>query len=38
VLKACGELPPTAWQEGPVYLHSLVLFDCAGREQALAAE
>ncbi len=38
VLKACGELPPTAWQEGPVYLRSLVLFDCAGRERALAAE
>jgi 4-amino-4-deoxy-L-arabinose transferase-like glycosyltransferase len=36
---ACRELPPEAWQ-GPLpkFLHSLVLFDCAGRERELAAE
>jgi 4-amino-4-deoxy-L-arabinose transferase-like glycosyltransferase len=38
VLKVCDELAPSVWQEGPVYLRSLVLFDCAGRERGLAAE
>jgi 4-amino-4-deoxy-L-arabinose transferase-like glycosyltransferase len=38
VLRACRELPPSLWQHGPLYLHSLVLFDCAGRERELAAE
>jgi len=38
VLRACEELPPEGWQEGPVYLHSLVLFDCAGRARQLTAE
>ncbi len=37
-IRACRELPPAAWQDGAIYLHSLVLFDCAGRERALAAE
>jgi 4-amino-4-deoxy-L-arabinose transferase-like glycosyltransferase len=38
-IRACRELPAEAWQRGaPIYLHSLVLFDCAGRERELAAE
>ena len=36
-IRACRELPPAAWQGAPIYLHSLVLFDCAGRERQLAA-
>jgi 4-amino-4-deoxy-L-arabinose transferase-like glycosyltransferase len=36
-LHACRELPPATWQGAPIYLHSLVLFDCAGRERELAA-
>jgi 4-amino-4-deoxy-L-arabinose transferase-like glycosyltransferase len=38
VIRACRGLPPEAWQGTPLYLHGLVLFDCAGRERALAAE
>jgi 4-amino-4-deoxy-L-arabinose transferase-like glycosyltransferase len=37
-IKACRELAPAQWQGAPIYLHSLVLFDCAGRERELAAE
>jgi 4-amino-4-deoxy-L-arabinose transferase-like glycosyltransferase len=36
-LRACRQLPPALWQGGPIFLHSLVLFDCAGRERELAA-
>jgi 4-amino-4-deoxy-L-arabinose transferase-like glycosyltransferase len=38
-ISACRELAPEVWQ-GPVpmFLHSLVLFDCAGHERELAAE
>jgi 4-amino-4-deoxy-L-arabinose transferase-like glycosyltransferase len=38
-ISACRELPADTWQ-GPVplFLHSYVLFDCAGRERELAAE
>jgi 4-amino-4-deoxy-L-arabinose transferase-like glycosyltransferase len=36
-LRACRELAPATWQSAPTYLHSLVLFDCAGRERELAA-
>jgi hypothetical protein len=36
-LRACRELAPATWQGAPTYLHSLVLFDCAGRERELAA-
>jgi 4-amino-4-deoxy-L-arabinose transferase-like glycosyltransferase len=37
-IRACRELPPAVWQGSPLFLHSLVLFDCAGRERQLAAE
>ena len=37
VLRACRELPPTAWGGPPPYFDSLELFDCAGRERELAA-
>jgi 4-amino-4-deoxy-L-arabinose transferase-like glycosyltransferase len=37
-IRACRELPPAVWQGAPIFLHSLVLFDCAGRERQLAAE
>jgi 4-amino-4-deoxy-L-arabinose transferase-like glycosyltransferase len=37
-LRACRELPPETWQRTPTFLHSLVLFDCAGRERGLADE
>jgi 4-amino-4-deoxy-L-arabinose transferase-like glycosyltransferase len=37
-IRACREVPAAAWQGAPIYLHSLVLFDCAGRERQLAAE
>jgi 4-amino-4-deoxy-L-arabinose transferase-like glycosyltransferase len=38
-ISACRELPPEAWQGPiPLFLHSYVLFDCAGRERELAAE
>jgi len=36
-IRACRELPPAAWQGAAIFLHSLVLFDCAGRERELAA-
>src|SRR5205823_6109607 len=38
VLGACRQLPQQAWQAVPRYLHTLVLFDCAGREAGLRAE
>jgi len=38
VLRTCRELAPETWQGvPPLYPHSLVLFDCAGRERELAA-
>jgi len=37
-IRACRELPPAVWQDPPIYLHSLVLFDCAGSERELAAQ
>jgi hypothetical protein len=37
VLKACGELAPSAWHSPVPYPFGLVLFDCAGHEKALAA-
>jgi 4-amino-4-deoxy-L-arabinose transferase-like glycosyltransferase len=36
-IHACRELPAAQWQGAPTFLHSLVLFDCAGRERQLAA-
>lgn len=37
VLKACKELAPFEWNSPVPYPFGLVLFDCAGRERALAA-
>jgi hypothetical protein len=37
VLKACRELAPAEWHSPVPYPFGLVLFDCAGREAALAA-
>ena len=37
VLKACRELVPAEWGSPTAYPLGLVLFDCAGRERALAA-
>ena len=37
VLRACKELPPSAWHSPVAYPYGLVLFDCAGDEKALAA-
>jgi 4-amino-4-deoxy-L-arabinose transferase-like glycosyltransferase len=38
-ISSCVELAPEAWQGAPpVFLHSYVVFDCAGRERELAAE
>jgi len=37
VLKACTELTPASWHSPVPYPYGLVLFDCAGRERALAA-
>jgi hypothetical protein len=37
VLRACKELPPSAWSSPVAYPYGLVLFDCAGDEKALAA-
>jgi 4-amino-4-deoxy-L-arabinose transferase-like glycosyltransferase len=37
VLHACTELTPSAWRSPVGYPFGLVLFDCAGRERALAA-
>jgi 4-amino-4-deoxy-L-arabinose transferase-like glycosyltransferase len=37
VLRACKELAPSAWNSPIAYPYGLVLFDCAGDEQALAA-
>jgi 4-amino-4-deoxy-L-arabinose transferase-like glycosyltransferase len=37
VKRACRELPASAWGGPASYSDSLVLFDCAGRERALAA-
>jgi 4-amino-4-deoxy-L-arabinose transferase-like glycosyltransferase len=37
VQRACRQLPPATWQGfPPIYLNSLALFDCAGRERELA--
>jgi len=38
VLGACRQVPQQAWQAVPQFLHTLVLFDCAGRERAMRAE
>jgi 4-amino-4-deoxy-L-arabinose transferase-like glycosyltransferase len=37
VLRACKELAPSVWNSPVPYPFGLVLFDCAGRERALAA-
>jgi hypothetical protein len=37
VLRACTELAPSTWSSPVGYPFGLVLFDCAGRERALAA-
>jgi 4-amino-4-deoxy-L-arabinose transferase-like glycosyltransferase len=37
VLRACREIPPSIWKSPVGYPYGLVLFDCAGDEQALAA-
>ncbi len=37
VLRACRELTPSEWNSPIAYPYGLVLFDCAGRERALAA-
>ncbi len=37
VLHACREIPPSVWKSPVGYPYGLVLFDCAGDEQALAA-
>jgi 4-amino-4-deoxy-L-arabinose transferase-like glycosyltransferase len=37
VLRACRQLRPSAWHSPDPYTGGLVLFDCAGRERALAA-
>jgi len=37
VLRACRELSPLEWGSPVGYPYGLVLFDCAGREQQLAA-
>jgi 4-amino-4-deoxy-L-arabinose transferase-like glycosyltransferase len=37
VLRACKELAPSQWHSPIGYPYGLVLFDCAGDEQALAA-
>ena len=37
VLRACKEIPPSIWKSPVGYPYGLVLFDCAGDEQALAA-
>jgi 4-amino-4-deoxy-L-arabinose transferase-like glycosyltransferase len=36
VLRACMQLPPSVWHSPVAYPFGLVLFDCAGRERALA--
>jgi 4-amino-4-deoxy-L-arabinose transferase-like glycosyltransferase len=37
VLRACKEIPASQWKSPVGYPYGLVLFDCAGDEQALAA-
>jgi 4-amino-4-deoxy-L-arabinose transferase-like glycosyltransferase len=37
VLRACRLLPPEAWRDPNYSPYGLALFDCAGRERALAA-
>ena len=37
VLAACREMTPGEWHSPEAYPNGLVLFDCAGRERALAA-
>jgi len=36
VVRACREVPPAQWGGVALAYHSLVLFDCSGRERALA--
>ncbi len=38
VLHACRLVEPSAWGGTPLRYHSLVLFDCAGRERQLSQE
>ena len=37
VQRACRVVPTTVWLERSLSAHGLILFDCAGREQALAS-
>lgn len=37
VLRACRQLDPGTWKSPVVYPNGLTLFDCAGRERALAS-
>ena len=37
VLSDCLQVPSSAWHGPPPSIHTLVLFDCAGHEQALSA-
>jgi 4-amino-4-deoxy-L-arabinose transferase-like glycosyltransferase len=37
VQRACRVVPTAAWQAPPLYRNTLLLYDCAGREAALAA-
>jgi 4-amino-4-deoxy-L-arabinose transferase-like glycosyltransferase len=37
VLRACRQLSPSVWHSGVADAFGLVLFDCSGRERALAA-
>jgi 4-amino-4-deoxy-L-arabinose transferase-like glycosyltransferase len=37
VLRACRQLPPESWEDPSASPYGLVLFDCAGRERALAS-
>jgi 4-amino-4-deoxy-L-arabinose transferase-like glycosyltransferase len=37
VQRACRVVPTAAWQSPPLYRNTLLLYDCAGREAALAA-
>jgi 4-amino-4-deoxy-L-arabinose transferase-like glycosyltransferase len=37
VIRDCRQVPSAAWHGPPASIHTLVLFDCAGRERALSA-
>jgi 4-amino-4-deoxy-L-arabinose transferase-like glycosyltransferase len=37
VLRGCRQLPPESWEDPNFSPYGLVLFDCAGRERALAS-